>query len=168
MVWVFSDGARISGNHRSFQIGTMVNTATVAMAGRISGTTTWKKMRNSSMPSQRAASFSSLGTWPMNSDRIMMASGRPWATYTSTRAVRVLTSPRLTMVCRIDTVPSRIGTMMPKAKNSLSQRLPLNLYSVSAQAAIAPNSRMKKSEATVTVKLLPKYSHTSERPSTLW
>ena len=44
-VLVLSDGARISGNHRSFQVGIMVNTATVAMAGRISGTTTWKKMR---------------------------------------------------------------------------------------------------------------------------
>ena len=39
MVLVASPGARISGNHKSFQIGTMVKTATVAMAGRISGTT---------------------------------------------------------------------------------------------------------------------------------
>ena len=32
-------GASSSGNHRSFQTGIMVNTATVAMAGRISGRT---------------------------------------------------------------------------------------------------------------------------------
>ena len=37
-------GARISGNQRSFQIGIMVKTATVAMAGRTSGSTRRKKI----------------------------------------------------------------------------------------------------------------------------
>ena len=37
IVCVLSLEVRISGNHRSFQIGTMVNTATVAIAGRSSG-----------------------------------------------------------------------------------------------------------------------------------
>ena len=32
-------GASSSGNHRSFHTGIMVNTATVAMAGRINGNT---------------------------------------------------------------------------------------------------------------------------------
>ena len=52
---VASPGARISGNQRSFQIGTMVNTATVAIAGRTSGSTRRKKIVYSVRPSMRAA-----------------------------------------------------------------------------------------------------------------
>ena len=43
MVCVPLPGARISGNQRSFQIGTMVKTATVAMAGRTSGRITSRR-----------------------------------------------------------------------------------------------------------------------------
>ena len=77
-VFVASPGARISGNHRSFQIGIMVKTATVATAGRTSGRTS-QKIRYSLIPSIRAASFRSRGTWRMNCCRMKTASGRPWA-----------------------------------------------------------------------------------------
>ena len=96
-----------------------------------------------------------------------MASGKPCATYTSTSAVRVFTRFSSTISWRMDTVPKRMGTMMPKAKKNFSQRLPLKRYSDKPQAAMAPNSRMKNSDAIVTIKLLPKYMSTSERPSTL-
>ena len=54
-VWVERPGARIKGNHRSFQIGIMVKTATVAMAGLTSGNTSRKKIVYSESPSMRAA-----------------------------------------------------------------------------------------------------------------
>ncbi len=79
IVWVESDEVRINGNHRSFQIGTMVNTATVAMAGRSSGATTSKKMRVSGTPSQRAASRRSFGICWTNSLRMKIDKGKPWA-----------------------------------------------------------------------------------------
>ena len=78
-VLVPSDGARISGNHRSFQIGIMVKTATVAMAGRTSGSTRRKKIVYSDRPSILPAFFRSSDTCFMNSDRMKMASGRPCA-----------------------------------------------------------------------------------------
>ena len=53
-VLVASPGARISGNQRSFQIGIMVNTATVASAGRTSGKHQRKKILYSESPSMRA------------------------------------------------------------------------------------------------------------------
>ena len=166
-VLVRSDGARISGNHRSFQAGIMVNTATVAMAGRIRGRITWKKMANSPTPSQRAASFSSRGTWRTNSDRIITASGRPCAVYTSTSAVKVLIRSSRTTSSRMDTVPRRMGIMMPSARYRVSRRLPVNVYSDKAQAAMAPNSTISSSDSRVTNRLLPKYSRKSELASTL-
>ena len=54
------------------------------------------------------------------------------------------------MIFRIATEPSRIGTMMPIDRKSLSSVLPRKRYSVSAQAAIAPKSSMKNSVPTVT------------------
>ena len=78
-VLVASAGARISGNQRSFQIGIMVKTATVAIAGRTSGRTRRKKMVYSQSPSMRPAFFRSAETDFMNSERMKTASGRPWA-----------------------------------------------------------------------------------------
>ena len=78
-VLVASAGARISGNQRSFQIGIMVKTATVAIAGRTSGSTRRKKIVYSERPSMRPAFFRSSETCCMNSDRMKMASGRPCA-----------------------------------------------------------------------------------------
>ena len=80
IVWVESDEVRISGNHRSFQIGTMVKTATVAIAGLSSGAITSKKMRVSGTPSQRAASRRSLGICWTNSLRMKIDIGSPCAT----------------------------------------------------------------------------------------
>ncbi len=60
------------------------------------------------------------------------------------------------MISRIPTVPRRIGTMTPSARNRPRKTLPRKRYSVSAKAAIAPNSRMKKIEPTVTMRLLKK------------
>ena len=79
MVFTDSAGARISGNHRSFQIGIMVNTATVAIAGRTSGSTRRKKIVYSLSPSIRPAFFRSSDTCFMNSDRMNTASGSPCA-----------------------------------------------------------------------------------------
>ena len=57
----------------------MVKTATVAIAGRTSGSTRRKKMRYSERPSMRPAFFRSSETDFMNSERMKTASGRPWA-----------------------------------------------------------------------------------------
>ena len=78
-VLVASAGARISGNQRSFQMGIMVKTATVAMAGRMSGSTSRRKIAYSDRPSMRPAFFRSSDTVRMNSDRMKTASGRPCA-----------------------------------------------------------------------------------------
>lgn len=78
-VLVASEGARISGNQRSFQIGIIVNTATVAIAGRTSGSTRRKKIAYSESPSMRPAFFRSSETVRMNSDRMKIASGMPCA-----------------------------------------------------------------------------------------
>lgn len=51
--------ARIMWNQRSFQIGIMVKTATVAMAGSINGSTSLKKIAYSDMPSICPAFFKS-------------------------------------------------------------------------------------------------------------
>ena len=70
---------RISGNHRSFQIGTMVNTATVAIAGRSSGAITSKKMRVSghAVAARRVAQV--LGDLLHELARMKIASGSPCA-----------------------------------------------------------------------------------------
>src|ERR1043165_5693816 len=73
IVLVASDGARISGNHRSFQIGIIEKTATVAMAGRINGSTSRKKILYSDNPSMRPAFFKSSDTVFMNSERMKIA-----------------------------------------------------------------------------------------------
>ncbi len=54
-------GARIRGNHRSLQVGIIVKTATVAIAGRTSGKMS-QKIWYSLAPSTRPASFNSCGT----------------------------------------------------------------------------------------------------------
>src|SRR5450830_122265 len=68
----------------------------------------------------------------------------------------------------METVPRRIGIMMPMAMNSVMTRLPRNLYSDSAQPAMAPNSTMSTSEASVTTRLLLKYSKKLVFDKTLW
>ncbi len=52
-VFTSSAGARINGNHRSFQMGIIVKIATVARAGRINGSTRRKKIEYSERPSMR-------------------------------------------------------------------------------------------------------------------
>jgi len=47
--------------------------------------------------------------------------------------------PAVRIMLRIATEPSRIGTMMPIDRNRASAVEPRKRYSVSAQAAIAPN-----------------------------
>jgi len=51
----------------------------------------------------------------------------------------------------IDTDPSRIGTMIPMERKIASAVFQRNLYSVSAHAAMAPKSSVKKIVPTVTV-----------------
>jgi hypothetical protein len=51
----------------------------------------------------------------------------------------------------IETEPRRIGTMMPTARNRASSVFQRNLYSVRAQAAMAPNRSVKKIVPPVTV-----------------
>ena len=57
----------------------MVKTATVAIAGRTSGSTRRKKMVYSLRPSMRPAFFRSAETDFMNSERMKTASGSPCA-----------------------------------------------------------------------------------------
>ncbi len=59
--------------------------------------------------------------------------------------------PAARIMVRIAIEPSRIGTMMPIARNSASAVEPRNLYSVSAQAAIAPNNRTSPMLTSVTI-----------------
>jgi hypothetical protein len=56
----------------------MLNTATVAMAGRTSGRTRRKKIVYSE-PVDAAGVLQVAETWRMNSDRMKTASGRPCA-----------------------------------------------------------------------------------------
>ena len=51
-----------SGHRKLFQLAMNAKTATVARAGRISGTTIWRKIRRWLAPSMVAASSSSRGT----------------------------------------------------------------------------------------------------------
>ncbi len=53
-------------------------------------------------------------------------------------------------------MPSRIGTMMPRARKRPSAVLSLNRYSLSAKAAMAPNSSTAAMEPMVTMRLLTK------------
>jgi len=84
-VFVFSPGARISGNQRSFQTGMIVKTATAASPGRTSGRTI-RNTRYSPAPSTRAAFFRSFGTCRMNWLSMKTPSGIPIAVYTRVSA----------------------------------------------------------------------------------
>ena len=71
-------------------------------------------------------------------------------------AVSVSLRPALRIMVRIATEPSRIGTMMPIERKSASAVEPRNLYSVSAQAAIAPNNSTRTMLTSVTISELAK------------
>ena len=64
--------------------------------------------------------------------------------------------PASRIIVRIATEPSLIGTMMPIDRNSASAVEPRNLYSVSAQAAIAPNRSTRPMLTRVTISELAK------------
>lgn len=83
-------GARMSGNHRSFQIGEHRQGGDRAQPRTGTRGVTTERIRNSPAPSMRAASFSSCGTDP---EVTMSAtpSGRLIPVYTRMRAVVVLT-----------------------------------------------------------------------------
>src|SRR5919198_575077 len=115
-VFVRSPGARISGNHRSFQTGSIEKTATVPTAGRTSGSSS-RNTRYSLAPSIRAASFNSLGTCSNIWRRMKMATGRPIAVYTRISATSEFVSPSCVISRSSDTVPRRIGIMMPMIRN---------------------------------------------------
>jgi len=58
---------------------------------------------------------------------------------------------------RIETVPRRIGIMIPSAKKSARNVLPRKSYSASAYAVIAESSTTRKTDASVTIRLFVKY-----------
>ena len=64
--------------------------------------------------------------------------------------------PALRIIVTIATEPRRIGTMIPIERNSATAVEPRNLYSVSAQAAIAPNSSTSAMLTIVTIRELAK------------